>query len=336
MALSLQELDHVLHRFPSIELPYVSFSHKKVSTSLQPSVYPMKRLIPYGPKYFLWYTFHRHQNGYFWMELDKQKRVISAEFNSMGPTAKGPLYWGTVLMGTRPSRRPNTLIVEEILSYHGVLLHKETLGVRMKFLKQWFIENRYITATATTATGLHFSVPKMMSYEDNVTETAGIHHIEYCSLNQHVSHLGFVVEEIKGVTTGVQEKGHGNQEPQETKEKRTTANPRVQTFWVRADFQVDIYHLSPLEESQGGQGGQGDGGGGCECLAYIPNLLTSRLMNQLFRRISDSIDAIEESDNEADEANEDEFENVRLDKRVKMECEYSPKFKKWIPLRVME
>ena len=70
--------------------------------------------------------------------------------------------------------------------------------------------------------------------------------------------------------------------------------------------------------------------------ARIPNYTTSIMMNKLFRTIkeNDNLDKLEESDDE------DEFENVDLDKfvdlnkRVIMECVYNNKFKKWVPFKI--
>ena len=57
-------------------------------------------------------------------------------------------------------------------------------------------------------------------------------------------------------------------------------------------------------------------------------------MNKLFRNIkeNDNLDTLEESDDE------EEFENISLDKYVDlnkkyiMKCEYNFSFKKWVPL----
>jgi hypothetical protein len=59
-------------------------------------------------------------------------------------------------------------------------------------------------------------------------------------------------------------------------------------------------------------------------------------MNSLFRIIKENknLDALEESDDE------DEFENINedkfvfLNKKYNMRCEYSYRFKKWIPIDI--
>ena len=98
-------------------------------------------------------------------------------------------------------------------------------------------------------------------------------------------------------------------------------------FVVKASLQNDIYELYYTVTKRG-------------LMRYgtarIPNYSTSVMMNKLFRTIkeNDNLDRLEESDDE------DEFENVDLDKyvdlnkRVIMDCIYDSKFKKWTPIKV--
>jgi hypothetical protein len=93
-------------------------------------------------------------------------------------------------------------------------------------------------------------------------------------------------------------------------------------FKVIAETQNDIYTLYDENEVDCG-------------LACIPTYEVSKMMNALFRNIKENrnLDALEESD-------EDEFENVSVDKFItdksriiKMECEYVPRFKRWQPIK---
>jgi hypothetical protein len=94
-------------------------------------------------------------------------------------------------------------------------------------------------------------------------------------------------------------------------------------FKVIAETQNDIYTLYDENDVDCG-------------LACIPTYEVSKMMNALFRNIKENrnLDSLEESDDE------DEFENVSLDKFItdksrviKMECEYVRKFKKWQPIK---
>jgi hypothetical protein len=72
-------------------------------------------------------------------------------------------------------------------------------------------------------------------------------------------------------------------------------------------------------------------------IAHIPDYKTSVFMNKLFRNIKENhnLDSLEESDEE------EEFENIQIDKFVdlskilKMRCSFNYKFKKWVPMQVV-
>ena len=57
-------------------------------------------------------------------------------------------------------------------------------------------------------------------------------------------------------------------------------------------------------------------------------------MNKLFRNIKENnnLDALEESDDEAEFENDREDKFVFLDRAFKMVCQYNYKFKRWMPL----
>jgi hypothetical protein len=100
-------------------------------------------------------------------------------------------------------------------------------------------------------------------------------------------------------------------------------------FKVSADIQFDIYHLLAYGKNKSLINYN---------IAHIPNYTKSVFMNGLFRKIRENknLDYIEESDDE------DDFENTKVDKYVNvekilsMECVFSTKFKKWIPVKVVD
>jgi hypothetical protein len=61
-------------------------------------------------------------------------------------------------------------------------------------------------------------------------------------------------------------------------------------------------------------------------------------MNKLFRNIkeNENLDALEESDEEDEFQNERSDKYVSLDKKYNMICNFSYKFKKWIPEKIAE
>jgi hypothetical protein len=99
-------------------------------------------------------------------------------------------------------------------------------------------------------------------------------------------------------------------------------------FKIKPDIQNDIYHLYAFNN-------------GTEIyydIAYIPDFVTSVMMNKLFRNIKENnnLDALEESDDEEEFENDKEDRFVFLNKSYNMICAYNNKFKKWSPLRVAD
>ena len=99
-------------------------------------------------------------------------------------------------------------------------------------------------------------------------------------------------------------------------------------FYIKADIQNDIYYLF-IKDNHNNLIQKG--------IADISNYKTSIMMNRLFRTIKEniSLDALEESDDE------EEFENINLDKFVdlekcvKMECKYNKTRDRFVPIKVV-
>ena len=104
---------------------------------------------------------------------------------------------------------------------------------------------------------------------------------------------------------------------------KDTSNKINSTFKIYPCINQDLYNLNILN---GNKEEFYD-------LALIDSYETSKFMNKLFRNIKENknLDTLEESDDE------EEFENINIDKFVNLEksylidCEYNSKFKKWIP-----
>jgi hypothetical protein len=106
-------------------------------------------------------------------------------------------------------------------------------------------------------------------------------------------------------------------------------------FEVVADIQYDVYLLYAYN-NVGKQGG-GDKHVFVD-IAFISNYQTSKMMNGIFRKIKENVnlDYIEESDDEDDFENAEPDKYVDLNKKVNMECQFNYKFKKWMPIRVVD
>ena len=60
-------------------------------------------------------------------------------------------------------------------------------------------------------------------------------------------------------------------------------------------------------------------------------------MNRLFRKIkeNENLDALEESDEEEEFENDKEDRHVYLEREYSMQCSYHYKFKKWVPIKIV-
>ena len=112
-------------------------------------------------------------------------------------------------------------------------------------------------------------------------------------------------------------------------------------FEVMADIQYDVYLLYAYNNMSI----TGTGGSSKTVeknvyvnVAFISNYKTSKMMNRIFRKIkeNENLDYIEESEDEEDFENADPEKFVDLKKKVIMEFQFNFKFKKWMPLGIVE
>ena len=101
-------------------------------------------------------------------------------------------------------------------------------------------------------------------------------------------------------------------------------------FIVRATPKDDIYNLFAFDTIKNEEVFYD--------VAYIPNCKSSVMMNSLFRNIKENmnLDLIEESDDEEDFENTDPDKYVFLDRTFNMVCTFQTKFRKWIPVNVVD
>jgi hypothetical protein len=286
-------------RFPKIKLFYEKNTHKKVQTDYYMAV-------PYGKKYFAWFTYYNNENVCIFIEIKVEKdgnyKVISSMIR---PVAfHNTLSLGTIVYG---SIIPNTryFCVENVFYYKGDCLTKKTNKERLLVLEDLFSKN--IKQVALLHNEIIFGMALITnSFKWLVKEISGLPYQIYCIQCKYFANNNAYKMMYKSF---------------EHKE----AAKEVRIFNVKASLGVDNYQLF---DSKSGNYFE---------MAYIPNFQTSKLMNSIFRIIkeNENLDTLEESDDE------DEFENtsvdkyVDLNKQVTMECKMHPTFKKWVPVKIL-
>ena len=312
---------HLLKRFPKIELSYETIPHTKVLQE-----YNICVGIPIGVKAYAWITFYGKDDVCFMMELNKEKNITKITGFPLTPScsifANGTLLYGTIVSQTE-------FVIEDIYLYQGIplktMLFSERLGFLEKYIKTYSGSPRFYLPPMWP---VHQTQPYMPLYD--LPEKMGdkpFHHIQYRCLTKTAPYLN-VFPNKKGfinVTPSVINRyipwGLANYTKPQYKQ--------LTVFKVMADISFDIYRLFVYGQNKS------------EIyynVAYIPNYKTSVMMNRIFRKIkeNENLDAIEESDDEEDFENIHPEKYVDLKKWVLMEFRFHTKFKKWVPLRIVD
>ena len=320
---TLVDREVLLNRFLNFELSYEIISYKKVSHP-----YNLGIALPYGKRYYAWFSFYQDRDVCFLMELTREKKIgkiIVSELQEFDQK----LALGTVFYGTMIDDRH--FLIDDVFYYKGISLKPNTLGEKMGVIQE-FLE----TMTQPSESQLVFSLPLMWYYTpgDEEIPTAllkkcayTLHHIQYRSLGETVPYLN--KQKNTAAETLQLFKPLAPSKPfviRPDLKKPQYNSPTI--FKVSADIQYDIYHLYAYGQTR--EDVYYD-------IAYIPNCESSIFMNGLFRNIRENknLDYIEESDDEDDFENISPDKYVDLKKTVLVECVFHKKFKKWVPRKVM-
>ena len=212
------------------------------------------------------------------------------------------LSYGTILYGTITNNR--FFVTEDILHYKNKDVSQYNNISKLKLLMNIF-KNEI----------------KQVGYSNNdIVMTLPITKSSYYDLENELKYLPYNIYAIAFVK--------GTHKSMKYVYRYKNAKTLKAIFKVKADIQNDIYNLYCNEGSKQK----------FYQIAYIPDYKTSVMMNGLFRNISENInlDTLEESEDEEDFENIDLDKYVDLDKSYTMECVYNNKFKMWIPEKVVK
>ena len=320
--LSQHQNDMLKQRFPKFELSYETVMHKNV-----PINYNLALAIPNGRKSYIWFSFFKDMDVIYLMDLDKDKRIVKT--STIPISFDKSLSLGTILYGVMLPD-VNVFIIEDIHYYKGISMHTLCTGERFHYTNEFLSAQSKINSNDIT-----FHLPILWynksTHPEKIEEDKipyPIHHIQYRSLSYVVPFLNFTIVRkpvIEKDNARIYDRPISHVVPDFNKPQYK--HPAI--FQVTADIQFDIYNLHAF------------GKGNIPVYfntASIPNYKTSVFMNQLFRHIKENtnLDYIEESDDEAEfqDVRDDRF--VDLNKTLNMECIFNHKFKRWLPVRVIE
>ena len=325
MELTHEQTERLSKRFPKIELSYETVAHKKVSSN-----YDICVAVPSGKKKMAWFTYNGDKDTCFMLDLNKDQQVTKM-VNVGDSDFDKKLALGTVLYGSLCDIEENQVfIIEDIYFYCGLPMRQMTFGEKLTHLKA-------LMSKAPTSSKIVFALPYMclvsgdaklldsLQFYESITSMSAYttHHVQFRSSSEIVPYLNHVYKKR-------QEQQSANLLGSSILFPRTDLDHNVQSrlknavFKVTADIQNDVYHLFATD--------------GYINIAYIGSRDSSVFMNGLFRTIreNENIDYGEESEDE------EMFQNTSLDKYVdlkkeyKMHCVYHTKFRKWVPISVVD
>ena len=255
--------------------------------------------IPYGDKFFAWFSYYKHYNVCYFLQITKN-RSISNIFYSPCCFHKD-LSYNTIMYGTLEKNK-RFFFIEDIFYFKNKNVSMYNNKKKLLLIKNLF-EN-YISQISVTKNDIIFGLPIMKpNFNELYAEIQNLPYNCYC-----IQFRSFTNDKMRFNYI------------------HSTKPQKLAIFKIKAEIYDDIYNLYYYSNGDYIK----------HTNALIPSYKCSIMMNSLFRNIKENVnlDALEESDDEEtfENINSDKF--VDLEKYYFMECEYSHKFKKWIPLKI--
>ena len=333
-------------RFPHIELSYETDAHKKVLNSK----YDVCVSIPTGKKYFAWFTYKPGGATDACYVIDKQGiQFVDTPVDTYESSKTQSLYFGTVVYGTicELSTR-KFFVIEDIHYFCGLNLKQMTFAERMFYAGKMLakVSSKVPSAKEDSLT---FTLPYMapinveatpdilsnpIFYDAMILKTAyQTHHVQFRSSTHVVPYLNHNYKKgaaKTAVPVGTNVGTIVDLVPRKDIDYSAAARKREAVFLVSADTDDDIYHLFCYDNRSADNYTYMD-------LAYIGTRKESKYMNSQFRNIRENgnVDLGEESEDEELFQNVNPDKYVDLSKKVKMNCVFQNRWRRWTPVSVV-
>jgi hypothetical protein len=328
-------------RFPQVELSYETDAHKKVLNSK----YDICVSIPTGKKYFAYFTYAPGTANDACYVIDRQG-IQFTQVNYTKGASRTELHLETILYGTlcelplplplnfASGKDHKFFIIEDVHSYCGLNMKQLTFAEKMMYIKE------FLNTVKPCSDGITFVLPYMRQlttfadkidtlledpifYDSMLDKTAYVtHHVQFRASAHIVPYLNhnYKKNTSKTVAPVIQQE---ELIPRKDIDYAAAARKKEAIFMVSADVDDDIYHLHCF--------------GTYFDLAYIGTRKESKYMNGLFRNIRENsnVDLGEESEDEDLFQNVNPDKYVDLSKKIKMNCVYNPRWRRWTPISVV-
>lgn len=285
------------------DFPNLELSYeKKLHKKVQSDIY---LTIPKGKKYFAWFKLYRNVPCCFFLEINRRNKSIENIENFLFPFKKELCSGvGTILYGTMFFvNKKRCFNIENIYYLMGNDL--KFINNAQKIKEMYNLMKNYIKQNYINNNSILMGLPLIdTNYYNLQNKINNLYYNVFCIQYRLLYKNKPYLNELVKIDKQI-----------------------YKYFLVKPTIINDIYDLYVLNNNKYEN----------FSTAYIPDYKCSVMMNKLFRNIkeNDNLDALEESDDE------EEFENVSLDKFVYldkkyvMKCLYLQKFKSWQPIEVV-
>jgi len=294
--------DHQLNQILE-DFPNLELSYeKKLHKKVQSDIY---LTIPKGKKYFAWFKLYKNIPMCFFLEINRRNKCIENIIHYQLSFDKILCsHKGTILYGTMFFvNKKRCFNIENIYYLRGINMVYSNNYIIIKEMHN--LMKSYIKQSYYNNNSILLGLPIIDTNYYNITKKINNLYYDVFSIQYRLLYKNkpFLNELIK------------------------IHKQIYKYFLVKPTIINDIYDLYVLNDKIYEK----------FSVAFIPDYKSSVMMNSLFRNIKENInlDALEESDDE------DEFENVSLDKFVDldkkyvMKCLYLPKYKLWQPIETV-
>lgn len=286
-------------------MPNLKLSYETIHNKVLSDMY---FLIPKGKKYIVWFTYLRDKKVCIFIEVNSYKKTYGEIF-VVPQTFEKKLVLGTIFYGTLFKVNENKFFsIENIHYYRGKNIANYNEKTKLNTIKN--ILESELKQKIIGNKGICIGMTVVLdSFEKAIIASRTLPYIVYSIQNRNYNDKS---NNYKAILY----------------KSKSNETEIYKYFYIKADIQNDIYYLF-IKDNHNNLIKKG--------IADIPNYKTSIMMNRLFRTIKEniSLDALEESDDE------EEFENINLDKFVdlekcvKMECKYNKTRDRFVPIKVV-
>jgi hypothetical protein len=318
---------NILDRLPTLELCYEKFLHNKVLADEYMA-------IPFGNRCLIWFTYENEKHICMILYLNNQNKIIKHEkivsvFSSSLVVGKGTILYGVIFNTHNKLYTTQNVAVINIHYLEGLNVYKTKYKDKPKLFNKLF---NNISQLSLNKYNLILGLPIISNdYYKLLTEMSSLTYKIICikPINLNLYNLNLNFKHNANRNNLCENSTPNVNKNRNNKYKNNTTNAITKyicVFNIIADIEPDIYVLTTNDDSAFNR------------TAYIPNYKCSVMMNNIFRNIKENknLDLLEESDSDDEFENIEEDKFVNINKKIKMECQYNIKFKKWIPIKIVE